>query len=171
MESGCLDSRSLCLAVAHPRLLQNAMTHIDNQKPKIVETLTATLPIARWTGILRGGVVRKFFKQGLLESKKTSYMIIWVIYKKKPQGVQTCTSLKESGTSYWLLLYMLDSLLREKYRFNEFLCFKWVTIHGCTWLFIAVHGCYKVLQDCDRLYMVAHGCTRLYMDVHSCTWL
>ena len=77
MESGCLDSRSLCLAVAHPRLLQNAMTHIDNQKPKIVETLTATLPIARWTGILRG-VVRKFFKQGLLESKKTSYMIIWL---------------------------------------------------------------------------------------------
>ena len=61
MESGCLDSRSLCLAVAHPRLLQNAMTHIDNQKPKIVETLTATLPIARWTGILRGGGGQEVF--------------------------------------------------------------------------------------------------------------
>ena len=48
MESGCLDSQSLCLPVAHSRLPQNAMTHIDNQNPKIVETLMATLPIARW---------------------------------------------------------------------------------------------------------------------------
>ena len=95
------------LAGSNSRLPQNAMTHIDNQKPKIVETLTATLPIARWTGILRGGgVVRKFFKQGLLESKKTSYMIIWVIYKKTTR----CTNLyKLKGVRHVILASALHA--------------------------------------------------------------
>ena len=81
-----------------------------------------------------------------------------------PQGEQKCTSLQESGTSSWLLLHLLDSLLREKYCSNEFLCFKWLTVDGRTWLYMIVH-------DCTWLYMVVHVCTVLYMVVHSCTML
>ena len=57
-----------------------------------------------------------------VEQKTTLHVYLGHV-QEIPQGLQTCTSLQESGTSSWLLLYLLDSLLGERHCINKCISF------------------------------------------------
>jgi hypothetical protein len=69
----------------------------------------------------------QFFYISTLESKKPSYMFMWVMYNIDHRVYKLVQAYRSQESSSWLLLtssYLLDSLIPEGYCMNKLIWFE-----------------------------------------------